>query len=134
MDPHGRSLPGPPRRVALSEVLHPLDDPQNLPNPRFRDYWPRVETYLRFTTQDTGSVDNYVVCWRQVEAPDDPIFGVLGDLPLRAWTRTTALRTLRALAGKADGEPALSIHPRMQGQRHGGRLSACGTRSAPTDR
>lgn len=105
MDPHGRSLPGPPRRVALSEVLHPLDDPQSLPNPCFRDYWPRVETYLRFTTQDTGSVDNYVVCWREVEALDDPIFGVLGDLPLRAWTRTTALRTLRALAGKADGSP-----------------------------
>ncbi len=105
MKSQGRSWPGSPRRVALSEVLHPLDDPHSLPNPRFGDYWPRVESYLRFTTQDTGSVENYIVCWREVEVLADPIFGVLGDLPLRAWTRTTALRTLHALARKADGSP-----------------------------
>lgn len=76
-----------------------------LPNPRFRDYWPRVESHLRFTTQDTGNVENYLVCWKEVEALDDPFFGCLGDLPLRSWTRTTALHTLRALAAKADGSP-----------------------------
>ncbi len=75
------------------------------PNPPFRDYWPAVEAHLRFTTQDTGSVENYVVCWREVEALDDPLFGRLGDLPLRAWTRTTAVRTLAALSDKTGGEP-----------------------------
>ena len=80
-------------------------DSDGIPNPRFRDYWPHVEDHLRFTTQDTGSVENYRVCWREVEALDDELFGNLGDLPLRSWTRATAIRSLAALADRRDGAP-----------------------------
>ncbi len=76
-----------------------------LPNPAFAEYWPRVQAYLRHTTQDSGNVENYVVCWREVERMEDELFGRLGALPLRSWTRTTALRALRGLSDKADGSP-----------------------------
>ncbi|GEM_PF-5773540 len=82
----------------------PSTDPA-IPNPRFRDYWPTVETQLRFTTQDTGNVENYLVCWHEVERLEDPLFGNLGDLPLRRWTRATALAVIRALGDKSTGEP-----------------------------
>jgi integrase len=76
-----------------------------VPNPPLRDYWPHVAAQLRFTTQDTGNVENYEVCWREIEALHDPLFGNLGDLPLRRWTRATAIRALAALATKSDGGP-----------------------------
>ena len=95
----------PPATAARSAVARSETAPTALPDPAFRDYWPRVEAYLRFTTQDTGNVENYVVCWREVEEVQDELFGRLGDLPLRSWTRAAALRTLRALASKADGSP-----------------------------
>ena len=85
--------------------LAPARDGADLPNPTFAEYWPRVATYLRHTTQDTGSVENYLVCWREVERTHDELFGPLGALPLRAWTRSTAVRVLRHLAAKADGSP-----------------------------
>jgi integrase len=91
--------------TSLPSPHHDSADPGSLPNPRFRDYWPHVEAHLRFTTQDTGSVDNYRVCWREVEALDDTLFGNLGDLPLRGWTRATAIRSLLALADRRDGAP-----------------------------
>jgi len=81
------------------------DQTAEFPDPPFRNYWPTVEAHLRFTTQDTGNVENYVVCWREVEALEDPLFGPLGELPLRSWTRATAVRVLGALSNKVDGEP-----------------------------
>jgi integrase len=81
------------------------DKTPEFPDPPFREYWPAVEAHLRFTTQDTGNVENYVVCWREVEALEDPLFGKLGELPLRSWTRATAVRVLGALSQKADGKP-----------------------------
>jgi integrase len=85
--------------------LTPARDGADFPNPTFAEYWPRVAAYLRHTTQDTGNVENYLVCWREVEKIQDEFFGRLGDLPLRAWTRPTAVRILRQLAAKADGSP-----------------------------
>ena len=96
-----RELPAPRRSPALPWS----SSTDSLPNPPFRDYWPHVEEHLRFTTQDTGNVENYRVCWREVERLDEPLFGVLGDLPLRAWTRATAIRALTALSDKSDGSP-----------------------------
>ena len=76
-----------------------------IPDPAFRTYWPIVAAHLRFTKQDTGNVENYVVCWREVESIDDELFGNLGDLPLRSWTRATAIRAIAALSDRADGRP-----------------------------
>jgi hypothetical protein len=92
-NPHGSRLPS----ASGPFTMRPTDrgrstDAGALPDPRFRDYWPHVESHLRFTSQDTGSVENYRVCWREVETLDDALFGNLGDLPLRSWTRATAIR------------------------------------------
>lgn len=92
-------------RLGRLERATPASSPADLPNPPFRDYWPRVEAHLRFTTQDTGNVENYRVCWREVESLDDALFGNFGDLPLRSWTRAAAIRALSALSEKADGSP-----------------------------
>lgn len=100
--------PGAVRRRTSSSIAAwrlAIGNDDALPDPTFSEYRPRVEAYLRHTTQDTGNVENYRVCWREVERTQDEIFGPLGALPLRSWTRTTALRALRALANKADGSP-----------------------------
>lgn len=100
---HRPARPGQPDERVPDRPGHSA--PGHLPDPAFRDYWPRVEAHLRFTTQDTGNFENYRVCWREVEALDDALFGNLGALPLRSWTRATAIRALAALAQRADGEP-----------------------------
>jgi len=91
--------------ASRSAVSVSADWTEGSPNPTFRTYWPSVETHLRFTTQDTGNVENYRVCWREVEALEDPLFGNLGCLPLRSWTRATAIRSLAALSARSDGQP-----------------------------
>ncbi len=98
-------LPEPERPEAITRVVRGARGASALPNPRFGEYWPRVERHLRFTTQDTGNVENYVVCWREVETHHDELFGRLGDLPLRSWTRTTAVRLLAALSHTSEGRP-----------------------------
>ena len=99
-----RPIPDSAPRYAV--FVPPNGDPTTeFPDPPFREYWPAVEAHLRFATQDTGNVENYVVCWREVEALEDPLFGNLGELPLRSWTRATAVRVLGVLSNKADGKP-----------------------------
>lgn len=99
-----RTLPANPRSTQ-PQVDTAWNATADFPDPRFRDYWPVVEAHLRFTTQDTGNVENYLVCWREAESLYDPLFGNLGDLRLRSWTRATATRLVAALANKADGQP-----------------------------
>jgi integrase len=91
--------------ASRTAVCASADWNKGFPDPTFRAYWPSVEAHLRFTTQDTGNVENYRVCWREVEALEDPLFGNLGSLSLRSWTRATAIRSLTALAARSDGQP-----------------------------